>query len=327
MAGLARRGLVVGRLWPRLLRTPVSLTPRPALYRLPIRLLSAAPRVSEPLAEEVVGLNLSEEEVERRRGGTGWQELLDKKLYKIDTEVRRVGRASQWDLEDVMNTVDKGKLCSPNQALLVLRCCGSVQVDLAPEERTRLLAEYLAVLGRVPDLAFDVSHYNAILKVHLENGSSVSASEFLGDMEAAGISPNRVTFQHLVGLYCQAGNIAGATTVLEHMKEQEMAINEAVFLSLLTGHCLKLDHASVASTLEVMAASGLLLGPETYAVVAASYGRAGAWDKVEEALAQAKEAEQAAAGAAWPRRPAPPSPRSSPGSTDTSRSSGTCCRS
>lgn len=29
-----------------------------------------------------------------------------------------------------------------------------------------------------------------------------------------------------------------------------------------------------------MAASGLLLGPETYAVVAASYGRAGAWDKV-----------------------------------------------
>ena len=47
----------------------------------------------------------------------------------------------------------------------MLRCCGSVQVDLAPEERTRLLAEYLAVLGRVPDLAFDVSHYNAILKV------------------------------------------------------------------------------------------------------------------------------------------------------------------
>ena len=115
-------------------------------------------------------------------------------------------------------------------------------------------------------------------QVHLENGSSVSASEFLGDMEAAGISPNRVTFQHLVGttltsfsplltspspqvgLYCQAGNIAGATTVLEHMKEQEMAINEAVFLSLLTGHCLKLDHASVASTLEVRRQTGLRTG-------------------------------------------------------------------
>ena len=83
-----------------------------------------------------------------------------------------------------------------------------------------------------------------------------------------------------VGLYCLGGNISGATTVLEHMKDQGMAINEAVFLSLLSGHCLNLDHDSVTSTLAVMANSGLLLGAESYAVVAASYGRAGDWDKV-----------------------------------------------
>jgi pentatricopeptide repeat protein len=74
------------------------------------------------------------------------------------------------------------------------------------------------------------------------------------------------------------------------MKEEGMAINEAVFLSLLTGHCLALDSASVASTLEVMAGSGLIIGPEVHAVVAASYGRAGDWDKVLETLEQAEAA-------------------------------------
>ena len=136
-----------------------------------------------------------------------------------------------------------------------------------------------------------MSHYNAILKVHLENGNNVAASDFLQEMEEAQIVPNRVTFQHLIGLYCQGGNITGATTVLEHMKEEGMAINEAIFLSLLTGHCLKLDHDSVNSTLGVMAASGLILGPETYAVAAATYGQAGDWAKVEEMLKKAEEAE------------------------------------
>ena len=110
-------------------------------------------------------------------------------------------------------------------------------------------------------------------------------------MEEAQVVPNRVTFQHLVGLYCQGGNITGATTVLEHMKEEGMAINEAVFLSLLAGHCLKLDHESANSTMSVMAASGLILGPETYAVAASTYGRAGDWGKVEELLKKAEDSD------------------------------------
>ena len=36
-----------------------------------------------------------------------------------------------------------------------------MQVDLSPAARTELLAEYLDL----PGLSFDVSHYNAILKV------------------------------------------------------------------------------------------------------------------------------------------------------------------
>ena len=64
-------------------------------------------------------------------------------------------------------------------------------------------------------------------QVHLENGHKIVPSDFLAMMELKGIEPNRVTFQHMLGHYCLDGNITGATTILEHMKTQDMAINEA----------------------------------------------------------------------------------------------------
>jgi hypothetical protein len=37
--------------------------------------------------------------------------------------------------------------------------------------------------------------------------------------------------------YCNVGDILGATTILEHMKERDMTVNEHVFHSLIIGHC------------------------------------------------------------------------------------------
>ena len=70
-------------------------------------------------------------------------------------------------------------------------------------------------------------------------------------MESAGVVPNRVSFQHLVGLYASQGNISGASTVLQHMKNNDMPINENVFISLLRAHCAKQDEQSIQSTLQV----------------------------------------------------------------------------
>jgi hypothetical protein len=50
-----------------------------------------------------------------------------------------------------------------------------------------------------------------------------------------GVMPNRVTYQHLVARYCALGDIAGATTILEFMKQKDMTVNENVFHSLITG--------------------------------------------------------------------------------------------
>jgi leucine-rich PPR motif-containing protein len=50
-----------------------------------------------------------------------------------------------------------------------------------------------------------------------------------------GVTPNRVTYQHLVARYCAMGDIAGATTILEFMKQKDLTVNENVFHSLITG--------------------------------------------------------------------------------------------
>ena len=44
----------------------------------------------------------------------------------------------------------------------------------------------------------DISHYNALLRVYLENEHPFSPSEFLSYLRARGVEPNRVTYQRLI---------------------------------------------------------------------------------------------------------------------------------
>lgn len=104
-----------------------------------------------------------------------------------------------------------------------------------PETRTALVQEIWKTLNNL-SVAMDVSHYNALLRVYLENEHQFSPAEFLADLESKGIEPNRVTFQRLISRYCQQGDIQGATRILEFMREKQLPINEHVFNALIMGH-------------------------------------------------------------------------------------------
>lgn len=82
----------------------------------------------------------------------------------------------------------------------------------------------------------DISHFNALLRVYLENEHSFSPTEFLANLEHKGIEPNRVTYQRLISRYCQEGDIEGATRILEFMREKQHPVNENVFNALIMGH-------------------------------------------------------------------------------------------
>ena len=51
------------------------------------------------------------------------------------------------------------------------------------------LNQFKSILG----LRYDVTHYNALLWVYLENEYKFSPTEFLAQMESKGIEPNRVS--------------------------------------------------------------------------------------------------------------------------------------
>lgn len=55
----------------------------------------------------------------------------------------------------------------------------------------------------------------------------------------------------MIAKFCQVGNIAEATTILEHMKNQSMAINEDVFNSLVSGHCIAGDFETAKGVIQV----------------------------------------------------------------------------
>ena len=139
--------------------------------------------VREDLVRMVVGgqrwysVNTSAVQVERKDGQTrrkkkntskSQQEEVMDIMSKLDLEVRRTGRAPSFQLEQIVRKIETSGVCTANHALLVLRCCGEVLVDVDRENRTKLVQRYKDTIKR-SGIEFDVSHFNALLKVSAIN--------------------------------------------------------------------------------------------------------------------------------------------------------------
>uniref|UniRef100_A0A8B9BMI5 Leucine rich pentatricopeptide repeat containing n=1 Tax=Anser brachyrhynchus TaxID=132585 RepID=A0A8B9BMI5_9AVES len=148
--------------------------------------------------------SVKEEPVSESLNRQAWQ--FDWALNKLDNSVRKTGRIPKT---------------------LLLRVLSSERTELA-----HAIWDKMKELGAV----YDTSHYNALLKVYLQNEHKFSPTEFLARMEEANVQPNRVTYQRLIAAYCNEGDIEGASKILGFMKSKDLPITEAVFSSLVKGH-------------------------------------------------------------------------------------------
>ncbi|XP_033956567.1 LOW QUALITY PROTEIN: leucine-rich PPR motif-containing protein, mitochondrial [Pseudochaenichthys georgianus] len=211
-------------------------------------------------------------------------------LAKLDSSVRRTGRITETQLTRIFQDICKTGYSSGNQALLLLRSCGSLLSEVPLEQRTELahrVWEKLQELGAV----YDVSHYNALLKVYLQNEFKFTPTDFLAKMDAANVQPNRVTYQRLIAAYCQNGDIEGASTILGFMKSKDLPITEAVFNSLVTGHAQAGDIESAKTILTVMKGAGIEPGPDTYVALLNAYAEKGDLDNLKKTIEAAESAE------------------------------------
>ncbi|XP_034093655.1 leucine-rich PPR motif-containing protein, mitochondrial-like [Gymnodraco acuticeps] len=214
----------------------------------------------------------------------------DLALAKLDSSVRRTGRITETQLTRIFQDICKKGYSSGNQALLLLRSCGSLLSEVPLEQRTELahrVWEKLQKLGAV----YDVSHYNALLKVYLQNEFKFTPTDFLAKIEAANVQPNRVTYQRLIAAYCQNGDIEGASTILGFMKSKDLPITESVFNSLVTGHAQAGDIESAKNILTVMKGAGIDPGSDTYVALLKAYAEKGDLDNLKKTMEAAESAE------------------------------------
>ncbi|XP_068906051.1 leucine-rich PPR motif-containing protein, mitochondrial [Tenebrio molitor] len=215
---------------------------------------------------------------------------LENSLKRLDQDVRKVGRISRRDIEDVLEEIRNTRSATSSQSLLVIRCCGNLVPEELPEVRTKLVQEIWNTLHKL-NVPMDISHYNALLRVYLENEHPFSPTEFLADLESKGIEPNRVTYQRLIARYCQVGDIEGATKILEFMKDKQLPVNENVFNALIVGHSQTGDMDSAQGILGVMTQAGLEPSADTYTTLLCGYGKKGDIDAINKILQECESKE------------------------------------
>ncbi|KAL4132665.1 hypothetical protein QTP88_009784 [Uroleucon formosanum] len=208
---------------------------------------------------------------------------IDEYIKKLDFNLRRMGRISKKEIEEILNEINISKIATPSQSLMVLRCCGNLVPDELPENRTILVKKIWQSINEI-GVPLDISHYNTLLKVYLENNYVFSPTEFLEDLEKRDITPNRVTFQHLITGYCQSGDIAGASRILEYMRDKQLPINRIVFNALVMGHSQNSDMESAEGILSLMEESNLEPTSDTYTLLASGYAKNGDIAKVVNVL-------------------------------------------
>ncbi|CAL4063698.1 unnamed protein product, partial [Meganyctiphanes norvegica] len=214
---------------------------------------------------------------------------LEKSLSRIDKEIKWSGRIEKRDLEVILQDLKILERASSSQSLLLIRCCGSVLPEVVPEERTKLVQNLWTTLIQLK-VPLDISHYNALLRVYVENEHKFSPLELLAELEQRDIKPNRVTSQRLIERYCQDGDIDGATKVLQLMKENQHPISENVFNAFIMGHSRAQDLESARGMLDMMRDAGVEPNVESYTALLIAYAEAGDINSIKAIMSDDQDA-------------------------------------
>lgn len=131
---------------------------------------------------------------------------LEASMHSINLYVQRTNRVLYYDFMQFKKLFLKCDELKPIQALFGLRCCGDAFVDVPGSERLKYTDELWSHIKKT-GVTLDISHFNTLLRVYLDNGRDFSPPEFLAEIAKEGLQPNRVTYQHLVAKYCQVRKI------------------------------------------------------------------------------------------------------------------------
>ncbi|XP_019404111.1 PREDICTED: leucine-rich PPR motif-containing protein, mitochondrial [Crocodylus porosus] len=206
-------------------------------------------------------------------------------LKVLDKAVSHTGQVRRGLLLWTFHNTCRRGLARRAEVLLLLQSCGSLLSELQLPERTELAHR---VWNKLQGLGtkYDVDHYNALLKVYLQNKHIFSPAEFLTNMEEANVQPNQVTYESLIAAYCNEGDIEGASKILQFMKNKGIPVTEEIFSSLVTGHAKAGDMENAENIISVLRDAGTEPGPNIYLALLSAYAEKGDISNIEKLLKQ-----------------------------------------
>ncbi|XP_077138500.1 leucine-rich PPR motif-containing protein, mitochondrial [Ranitomeya variabilis] len=262
------------------LRHGVRLLPacsrRPSV--LPARCLSSSSRLFTVVAQQKGSSEAETAPVARVRA---WQEGWS--IHLMGSKLKRSGRVGKQKLLRTFEEVCKTGKPNSNQAWFFLRACGSLMPETALVERTEVATN---IWTKLKDLGveFNVTHYNTLLDVYIQNEHVFSPTEFLANMEAANVEPDQGTYQGLIAAYCSEGDIDGASKILGFMKSKNFPITEDVFNSLIKGHARAGDMESARNVPSIMQSAGIEPRWSTYVALLNAYAESGDIENIRQVL-------------------------------------------
>ncbi|XP_065845009.1 leucine-rich PPR motif-containing protein, mitochondrial-like [Oscarella lobularis] len=174
---------------------------------------------------------------------------------------------------------------SPVSAYSALQNCGRQLVDASPQARIALADQFISTL-RSKGVKLDVSHYNALLSVFIDNGHNFSPLEFLTRLQTEGIQPSTQTYQLVLKGFCQQGNLQGAIEILEHIKSLNISLSEPLLAPLVTCNAKSGDMEKARAVFQLIRENGLEPGLESYTALLCAHAERGDMDSVSQVLVE-----------------------------------------
>ncbi|CAF1247619.1 unnamed protein product [Adineta steineri] len=166
---------------------------------------------------------------------------LDQLLERLDGEAHRRGRLNPGLVRGAirkaaleLNTINS------TQALLLIRCTGSLLITELPHQRQQVLDHMMSIFKQ-KNVTFDVTHYNSYMRVSLQNNSFFDPMKILETMKKIHISPNLTSFRLFIECYARQGQSDDIQKILNEMKLANYNIEPLILTHLLNSYARKGD--------------------------------------------------------------------------------------
>ena len=78
----------------------------------------------------------------------------------------------------------------------------------------------------------DISHYNTLLRVYLDNGTDFSPDTILTELATKELIPNRVTYQHLITKFCLVSTVFTITSFKLKFQDYLLPVEKSMTVSV-----------------------------------------------------------------------------------------------